>query len=100
MTIEERRLVLHIICDLEDTYKWKELYKAFLQSAAEHKFVPAENWEEMCDNMANIPDPATSERLAARFVKLFTFATEGLDEQTAQNLLNQVRDERRQMTTQ
>ena len=99
MTLEERRKVLHIICDLEDCHKRKETYKAFLEEAAARRFVPAENCMEICEAII-AQQSATQERLSAIFVPLYDFATEGLATPTSQALLDTVREERRRLGVQ
>ena len=93
MTLDERRAVLHIICDLEQCHKRKEIYKAYLESAQTGKFAPG-NWIEICDRIATEQGSAWQERMAAIFLPHYTFATEGLDSKTAQGLLDSVREER------
>ena len=98
MTLEERRKVLHIICDLEDSYKWRQVYKAFLETIVITQTLPPGNWHEGCELIAN--NPQAKEILATPFVAHYDFVTEGLDEKTAQALLDTVREERRRMSTQ
>jgi hypothetical protein len=93
MTLEERRQLLHIICDLEETYKLKEVYKAYLEATAITQLPPEKNWVETCERMA-AERSARQERMAAIFLPHYTFATEGLDTKTAQYLLDSVREER------
>ncbi len=43
MTREERIKFLQIVRDFNEVYKEKESYKAYLQSAAEHRFIPGQD---------------------------------------------------------
>jgi hypothetical protein len=97
MTRNERRNFLLLLCDCEEFYKAKEIYKSYLQSAAEHKFIPAENWEEICSNMEH--DSSVTERLAAPFAPLYTYALRGLPDEDAQNLLEEVKKARERFSS-
>ena len=65
MTLEERRQVLHIICDLEDAYRWRQVYKAFLETIVITQTLPPGNWHEGCELIAN--NPQAKEILATPF---------------------------------
>jgi hypothetical protein len=99
MTLEERRQLLHIICDLEEIYKMKEVYKAFLEATAISQRPPVKEWPEICERMA-AERSAPQELMSAIFLPHYTFATEGLDTETAQKLLDSVRQERQRLNTQ
>ena len=89
MTREERVKFLQVVCDFNDVYKEKESYKAYLQSAAEHRFIPGQDWEEICQRLQ--ADPSMSEIQDSEFVTLYEYATQGLAHGEAQTLLEEVR---------
>jgi hypothetical protein len=93
MTREERIKFLQIVCDFNEVYKEKESYKAYLQSAAEHRFIPGQDWEEICQRLQ--ADPSMSEIQDFEFVTLYEYATQGLAHGEAQTLLEEVREIRK-----
>ena len=97
MTREERIQFLQVVCDFNEVYKEKESYnyKAYLQSAAEHRFIPGQDWEEICQRLQ--ADPSMSEIQDVEFVTLYEYATQGLAHGEAQALLEEVRKIRKNL---
>jgi hypothetical protein len=95
MTREERIQFLQVVCDFNEVYKEKESYKAYLQSAAEHRFIPGQDWEEICQRLQ--ADPSMSEIQDFEFVTLYEYATQGLAHGEAQALLEEVRKIRKNL---
>jgi hypothetical protein len=91
MTHDERIKFLLVVCDCIDFYKEKEVYKAYLQSAAEHQFIPGQGWEEACQRLQRLQrDSAIGELQDAKFINHFDYATRGLAPEEAQALLEEV----------
>jgi hypothetical protein len=95
MTREQRIQFLQVVCDFKKVCKEKESYKAYLRSAAEHRFIPGQDWEEICQRLQ--ADPSMSEIQDFEFVTLYEYATQGLAHGEAQALLEDVRKIRKNL---
>jgi hypothetical protein len=89
MTHEERVNFLLLVCDCIEFYKEKAVYKAYLESAAEHQFIPDRSWREACQRLQE--GSAISELQDAEFINHYDYATRGLTPEEAQALLDEVR---------
>jgi hypothetical protein len=89
MTHEERVKFLLVVCDCIEFYKEKEVYKAYLQTAVEHQFIPDRDWEDVCLDLQD--DSFVGELQDAKFVNHYDCATRGLTLEEAQALLDEVR---------
>jgi hypothetical protein len=84
-----REHIAKLTWEYEHFYRRYKVYEAILQVSAEHNLTIAKDWAQEAEQQCQ--GSHFSELISSKFAPLYEVATEGLDAEAAQALLDKVR---------